>query len=1308
MSDRNTEVIDGLKSLLGELAGQDLAAVEPGSSFLELGFDSLFLTQAATALKNRFGVKVTFRQLMEDLTTIGSLAEFLSGKSDTAVASAFSQTVAEPRLEAVSERPAVALPVGDRPMAGTVLERVMKEQLRVMEQQLTLLRSSTPSAFALPAGQRPVPVIASETSPATSVAQLAPDAVPNGELKASAPQKKTERAADARLSPGQVAYLETLIGRYTKRTAGSKALTQKYRKWYADPRTASGFNRVWKEMVYQVVVTRSSGSKLWDIDGNEYIDLLNGFGPSFLGHSPDFITDVLKEQLAKGIEVGPQSPLAGEAAKMFCEFTGNERASFVCTGSEAVYAAMRLARTVTGRDKIVVFTKDYHGNFDEVLVRAVGAPPQLRTVPSAPGIPKRAVEDIYVLDYGTDAALEFIRDHSDQIAAVLVEPVQSRRPEWRPAEFIKQLRALTTERGCLLIFDEVITGLRSGPGGAQAFYGVKADLATCGKVVGAGIPLGIVAGKSEYMDTFDGGFWQYGDDSFPSKGVTFFAGTFVRHPLAIAAVHAMLKHLKVQGPEFWNTMNSRTSRLAESLDRFFIEHGIPIRVPHFCSQMFVRVQDDQKYGNLLFYRLREKGIFLLEGFPSYLTAAHSEADVDQVISAFKESALELVRAGLLTGTADGLPLDIAERSSSSTDSKVSIRTENSDLRGGEIDRSVSSGNRFPLTDGQLEMWLATQISPEASGTHNASNVVRLRGNLDLQALRKAIGEVIDRHESLRSTFDPEGAEIIVVENFVFDLPLHDLTDLPEPEREKRVEMLLDQEGWRMFDLVNGPLFSFQLIRLSNHEHLLAFTVQMIVCDGWGYNIVLEDVGAIYSALVEGRKISLPQATPMREYVRWQRLPERAKEIADCEAFWVSRFSTVPPALDLPLFNTRPPTRTFTGNRQSLRLSADLFGALKKASKEMKATPFSVLLAAYYSWLYRLSGQADLVVGVPFAGQAGAGVEKLVGQCVHTLPIRATLDPSAKFTDWLRQTREAFLDAQEYWNHGFGNLVQKLDIPRDSSRVPLVSVIFNLDVPMDRIRFSGCETTITAAPRRYFQYDLGFNLVDEGSTLLIECDFNSDLFDGDVIREWLQNFQTLLQGAISNPSQAVGLLRLHEASNTGGQQIDSPIVLPQNLPRTIHQMISEQVLRVPDQVAVESGSEALTYGELDSDSNQLANLLRSLGVEPGEIVGVCVERGLDMVVAVVAVLKAGGAYLPIEPDFPASRIASIIQASGAKLILTHGALVRRIPTGLARLICLDEDRDAVARESVTLDLAPVLLRRRFCSRYPRSRSGDTWG
>ena len=324
--------------------------------------------------------------------------------------------------------------------------------------------------------------------------------------------------------------------------------------------------------------------------------------------------------------------------------TGFDRAALCNTGSEAVMGAVRIARTVTGRERIAVFAGSYHGIFDEVIVR-LGA--RGRAMPAAPGIMPNTAANVVILEYGEPDALQWVRDNADNLAAVLVEPVQSRRPDLQPREFLHELRRITA--GSLLIFDEVVTGFRTGPGGAQAHFDVRADLASYGKVIGGGFPIGIIAGKRQYMDALDGGAWQYGDDSIPTVGVTYFAGTFVRHPLALAACHAVLSYLKEAGPELQRKLTETTTQLADSLNAFCQEHGAPIAVKHFASVWRIVFTEDHPYQDLLFAMMRSRGIHILDNFPCFMTTAHSEADVEAIRKAFCDSVLELQADGFLPG-----------------------------------------------------------------------------------------------------------------------------------------------------------------------------------------------------------------------------------------------------------------------------------------------------------------------------------------------------------------------------------------------------------------------------------------------------------------------------------------------------------------------------------------------------------------------------------------------------------------------------------------------------------------------------------
>ncbi len=473
-------------------------------SFLELGFDSLFMTQISLAFQKKFEVKITLRQLLETTPTIFAIAEFIDGKlpQDKFEPPKQEMIIEEEGEEMIEEyeesvqADQSGLGYNPGPMDNSV-ERLIQEQLEIMRRQLEIMGGQN---------VKNIHVARQETKTAKdNVGSESKHFDDNETKKAEIKEKKVfERFGpynpiktnkDGTLTDKQQKYLNKLIDEYTAKTPASKKLTQKHRDHYSDPRTVSGFLPLWKEMTYQIVTKKSEGSKLWDLDENEYIDVIMGFGQYLFGHNPKFVRDEIEKQLKLGFEIGPQSPIAGEVAELICEFTGMDRAAFCVTGSEAVLGAIRAARTVTGKDKVVFFAGDYHGIIDEVLIKTIVNGDQVRTMPIAPGIPRENVQNTIALEYGTDASLETIKKLLPEIAAVMVEPVQSRRPDFQPKEFLQKLRKITEDANVPLIFDEVITGFRTCQGGAQEFFGIKADIGTYGKILGGGFPIGIIAGK---------------------------------------------------------------------------------------------------------------------------------------------------------------------------------------------------------------------------------------------------------------------------------------------------------------------------------------------------------------------------------------------------------------------------------------------------------------------------------------------------------------------------------------------------------------------------------------------------------------------------------------------------------------------------------------------------------------------------------------------------------------------------------------------------------------------------------------------
>jgi amino acid adenylation domain-containing protein len=653
---RHARLVAQLKAVFEDVTGIELTDVDGSANFIELGLDSLMLTQIALHLSKVFPVKVTFRQLMVDYASLDRLAALLDEKMPPDAAPVAAPPAAVPQAVAAPSFTNPAAPVAMPPLAaGTdYVRNVIEQQMQLMAQQLALLAGGAP-APAVPAvpppqavaGVTPVPV-ATPRPPAPAID------VPTDEEAALAHTRydvKKAFGALARIDTGQLELsarqrgrLDSFIQRYVARTRKSKEYTQAERSHMADPRVVNGFRPLIKEIVYQLVVERSKGAHLWDLDGNEYVDALNGFGMSLFGWQPDFVLEAVRRQLDLGYEIGPQHPLSGEVARLICEITGHDRAALCNTGSEAVLGALRIARTVTGRSTVVLFNGSYHGIIDEVIVRGTK---KLRAVPAAPGIMRNTAENVLVLDYGTPESLQIIRERAHELAGVLIEPVQSRRCDFQPVEFLREVRKITAEAGALCIFDEIVTGFRAHPGGTQALFGIKADIATYGKVVGGGYPIGVIAGKREYMDALDGGAWQFGDDSVPTVGVTYFAGTFVRHPLALAAAKAVLEHIKREGAAPQERLNARTAEMVDELNAYCNEVGAPVAITHFASVWKTQFLEDHPLQDLLFAMMRSRGVHILDNFPCFLTTAHSEADFQQIVQAYKDSVAELQEAEFL-------------------------------------------------------------------------------------------------------------------------------------------------------------------------------------------------------------------------------------------------------------------------------------------------------------------------------------------------------------------------------------------------------------------------------------------------------------------------------------------------------------------------------------------------------------------------------------------------------------------------------------------------------------------------------------
>ncbi|GAB7525411.1 amino acid adenylation domain-containing protein [Paraburkholderia sp. 2C] len=1302
--DRTPRLIAELASLLAEMSGEAPDTSNPDVTFWDLGYDSLFMGQVSRQLRRRYDVTVSFRQIMSDYPTLPALAQFLDGAlppdpeqpaapaaveaapaavpvavaaAAAPVAPATAAPVAMPGV-AASAAPIMAAPFAATPATGDI-QSVFRDQLAAMQslmsRQLDMLQGA-PLTVQQPAAaiqaSAPIVVPASLAAPAPAAAAPAQAVAPSvpataAPARPTGPEIKFDENRPSRFAaykPGatssaqmtdvQKAFITDLAARYSAKTATSKARTQSYRAVLADPRTASGFREEWKELVYPVVAQRSKGSKIWDVDGNEYIDLVNGYGQTAFGHTPDFVVDAVNAQMQEGFAIGPQSPLAGEVAQMFAEITGHQRVTFCNTGSEAVMAAMRLARTVTGKEKVVCFDGDYHGQFDEVLVKPGSESGVPRAFPIAPGIPQNSVGNMVVLPYARPESLEWIKANIDDIAAVLIEPVQSRHPNLRPKEFVQQLRELTAANESALIVDEVVTGFRVHPAGMQGYWGIQGDMATYGKVVGGGLPVGVLAGSAQYMDALDGGQWQFGDASVPEVPPTFFAGTFVRHPLVLAAMKSVLLHLKEAGPALQESLGGRMAALVQRINTHLEKVGIATRAETFSSWFYVSFSGEDRLGSLFYAYMRYLGIHIMEGFPCFLTTSHSDEDIRRIGDAFEASIDALQRVGILAGA----------------NQAVSVAAPAlAEPRQPEQPRQPQQPQQpqltqSPLTEPQKEIWMSAQVGDEASLAFNESFTLELTGNLNEAAFERAFAATVARHDALRAHFSRVGDTMFAATAATVPLVHIDLSDHADADEE--LKALIDGEAREPFDLTRAPLARAALIRLDTQKWAFVFTAHHIVCDGWSINIILRDLQALYSAEVTGTEAELDD---VQSFLAFAKAQDEAGVDAGTREFWLNLHRTPAPQADLPGDRPRPEIKSFSGASTTRHLSADLLKQVKTAASKQGCSLFAALFGAAQVLFGRLSGNDDVVIAAPMAGQSQAGEALLVGHCVNFLPLRVRFDRDQPFATHMKAVRDHLFDAGDRQNYTYGALVRDLGIKRDLNRLPLTDLQFNLEKVDAQLEMAGGVTTRFAPNAKAFSnFDLFLNVIESAQGLRLDCDFNTDVYDEATIQRWLGHYETLLGAIARDPETTVAALpllneneirQLRDELNASARDYD--------LSQTTPAMIAAQARHTPNATAASDQTVRLTYGELDEYANRIARRLVAAGIAPRGRVALAMDRTVMTLAAMIGVWRAGCAYVPLDMTMPPARLRQILDGAGIAALLSDAASRNVLESGAHRVL-----------------------------------------
>jgi len=600
-----------------------------------------------------------------------------------------------------------------------------------------------------------------------------------------------------------------------------------------------------------------------------------------------------------------------------------------------------------------------------------------------------------------------------------------------------------------------------------------------------------------------------------------------------------------------------------------------------------------------------------------------------------------------------------------------------------LPRSQES-HSFSLSFAQQRLWFLDQVHP-GNPSYNLSFSRRVKGPLDVAALERSFNEMHRRHEALRTCFLlVEGTPLQIVSlPQPSSLVIEDLSGLAASQKEAEVQQIVGEEARRPFDLATGPLLRRRLLRLGEQEHVLLLTMHHIVSDGWSMGVLIREIGLLYEAFSAGKSSPLPELTVQyADFAVWQREWLQGEVLQEQLAYWKKQLDGSPAALELPTDRPRPPVMSFRGAALSYQYSAELSKALTNLSRREGVTLYLVLLAAFKVLLHRYTGQEDLSVGTPIANRNRIETEPLIGFFANTLVMRTDLSGNPTFKQLLQRIRKVALDAYAHQDIPFEKLVEELAPDRALNRQPLFQVLFNLqNTPNPSLDLPGLSVETLTAHNGTSKFDLLLSMREAGARLTSVVEYNTDIFDESTIKRMMRHFETLLQGIVADAEIGISQLALlseEERRHLLIEWNDTKAEYPHD--RIVISLFEEQVEKSRDAIAIESGGEPISYSELNRRANQLAHYLRREGVGAETFVGICMQRRVEMMVAVLGVLKAGAAYVPLDPSSPKERLSYMIEDSKVLVLLTQQRLLDTLPDIGARVVCLDSHQDLFAEES----------------------------
>lgn len=1007
-------------------------------------------------------------------------------------------------------------------------------------------------------------------------------------------------------------YVHALAQSLSQKLSNSKNVRSSSSLQLADSRAIAGYDPDFHEFQFPLIGESGHGASIVDVDGNRYVDLTMGFGVQLFGHHPAFIDDAIREQLTKGIHLGPQARLASKVAMLISEITGKERIAFCNSGTEAVMTSLRIARACSGKSLVAQFIGAYHGHFDPTLCISDTSGLSL---PLSPGTPADYTNNTLLLDYSSsEQTLIKLNQHKESLAAVLVEPVQSRNPSVQSFELLAQIEKFCNANQILLIFDEVLTGFRVSQSGVQGLLGIKPHLTCYGKIVGGGLPIGVIAGDSFAMDYLDKGAWIPGQ-SVPSDTISsiFFAGTFNKNPLVMATAEAVLLQLRQSNGKLQQSLNSATDEFISNLNSSLRALTKDVRVDHYSS--FFRFIG---FPSIFYYALLDKGVYVWEGRTCFLSTAHTQRDLTIIHDAVIEVTNDLIGIGVLSSVSSGSAL-------------VSTPT-------------VEQASPYRLTSVQVEMLASYMLDLGSSHRYNQSILFRIPNSIDIANLLAAINQSIRIHPELYTSYDIESGFATVLSPFTLSLNIASSLDdalsfqfSPFTGRNVRATLLADNQ-----------------CNDSTLELLLVFPHFSV--DGWSLQVIATSIAKYYDEPCKPR-ITFEAASSIR-FREYSQLAYSDIIGSSSLHYWSQKLANTTTTLHFPNNFGSQDSRVESPKAffSSLELDSTHLRSLVQGSEELGVSPYILLLSAFVQTILKFSGQDDFTIATICSGQLTSGMLSLVGNCTTILPLRFSRQSNA--AKLVATVDATFTEALRHSHFDLRQVLNKLGVKPNQFGHALSNVCFNYDVLQPST--SSLTDTIQYNPHRDHdpKWDLFLNVINSGDSLELSLEANLESIPQSLADRILPTYVDSLSDLVT---------QLHHQDPPGHSTLSGAEHLSVSPPSAAlntlyhdriagylnsHWLLSrlKDQLRATDRLALVSSTRSLCYSELYQHIISLAGeIIRHCG--DNTVISIVTADSSEAVLLMLSCWASGHAALHLSANDPAAWILSRIQEANSNHILT---------------------------------------------------------